>query len=73
MSTNIHDLGFVLHSLLLFAHTLSIFISLSLVTVTLYIYTYDYEQAGSHRHLARRDLTAEAATHQPAKDVLIAQ
>ena len=37
MSTNIHDLGFVLHSLLLFAHTLSIFISLSLVTVTLYI------------------------------------
>ena len=69
----IHDLGFVLHSLLLFAHTLSIFISLSLVTVTLSIYTYDYEQAGSHRHLARRDLTAEAATQQPAKDVLIAR
>ena len=41
MSTNIHDLGFVLHSLLLFAHTLSIFISLSCHCHSLYtIYIY---------------------------------
>ena len=37
----IHDLGFILHSLLLFAHTLSIFISLSCHCHSLYtIYIY---------------------------------
>ena len=53
-----------------------LFLSHCLVTVTLMLSLslYDYEQAGSHRHLARRDLTADLeAPHLPAKPVLIAQ